>query len=160
MICRWIVARRLLPVGRELAVLNAPRMMRLFMSAAVSFYCGREHSSAHTALGDVTATLDVFEAQLERYPDLPHSPKELDQCVRRPEDVDRLGKLRWVNGLITVAFGRYKGRTLKYLSREDPDYIHWMIENDVVADAVHHLRDAVMGIFSNPPPELAPKEDD
>jgi DNA polymerase-3 subunit epsilon len=121
------------------------------LSAAVRFYCGREHEDAHTALGDVRATIDVIDAQLERYDDLPGTPEEIDRSMRDPDAVDRAGKLRWVDGEVVVAFGRHKGRGLRYLSREEPDYIRWMIENDVVPDAVGHLRDALLGHFAVPP---------
>ena len=43
------------------------------LSAAVEFYCGREHTGAHSAMADTLATLDVFNAQTDgrhRYGDL------------------------------------------------------------------------------------------
>jgi len=118
------------------------------LSGAVRFYCGQEHASAHEALGDVLATIDVLEAQLNRYRDLPQTPHDLDISVRDPEDVDRRGKLKWIDGEVAVNFGRHKGRTLKHLVREEPDYIRWMIDNKVVDDAVHHLHDALLGHFA------------
>lgn len=39
--------------------------------AAVRHYCGRELVGAHSAEADAAATIDVLQAQLERYPDLP-----------------------------------------------------------------------------------------
>jgi DNA polymerase-3 subunit epsilon len=118
------------------------------LTGAVRFYCGREHAGAHSALADVKATIDVLEAQLNRYRDLPVSPLELDAAVRDSEEVDRQGKLKWVDGEIALNFGRHKSRTLKYLAREEPDYIRWMIDNRVVPDAVHHLHDALLGHFA------------
>jgi len=118
------------------------------LGAAVRFYCDKEHTDAHSALGDVVATLDVLEAHLGRYEDLPKSPGELDRALRHPDSVDRQGKLLWVDGEMAVGFGRHKGRTLKYLAREEPDYIRWMLDNDVVEDASSHLRDALGGHFS------------
>jgi nitroimidazol reductase NimA-like FMN-containing flavoprotein (pyridoxamine 5'-phosphate oxidase superfamily) len=47
-----------------------------------------------------------------------------------------------------VNFGRHKGRSLRYLAAEEPDYIRWMIDNKVVSDAVHHLHDALLGRFA------------
>jgi len=117
------------------------------LSAALMFYCDKTHDDAHSALSDVKATADVLEAQLIHYPDLPDTPTALDESVRHPEAVDRQGKLRWVDGEVTVAFGRNKGRTLQYLAREDPDYVRWMIDNAVVPDATSLLRDALVGHF-------------
>lgn len=118
------------------------------LSGAVRFYCGREHAGAHSAAADVRATIDVLEAQLNRYRDLPASPADLDAAVRDPEEVDRQGKLKWIDGEIGLNFGRHKSRTLRYLAREEPDYIRWMIQNRVVPDAVHHLHDALIGHFA------------
>jgi DNA polymerase-3 subunit epsilon len=118
------------------------------LTGAVRFYCGKEHGSAHEALGDVNATIDVLEAQLKRYSDIPHTPYEIDQSMRDPEEVDRRGKLKWIDGEIAVNFGRHKGHTLKYLARHEKDYIRWMIENKIVEDAVHHLHDALLNHFA------------
>jgi DNA polymerase III subunit epsilon len=118
------------------------------LTGAVRFYLGREHAEAHSAAGDVRATVAVIEAQLNRYPDLPDTPLELDGAVRDPEEVDRRGKLRWIDGEVAVNFGRHKGRTLRWLAREEPDYIRWMIESRVLEDAVHHLHDALIGHFA------------
>lgn len=118
------------------------------LSGAMRFYCGKQHGSAHEALGDVEATLEVLEAQLKRYTDLPDTPYEIDQATRDPEEVDRRGKLKWIDGEIAVNFGRHKSKTLRFLADKEPDYIRWMIDNKVVNDAVHHLHDALLGHFA------------
>ncbi|MCP4602552.1 MAG: 3'-5' exonuclease [Proteobacteria bacterium] len=118
------------------------------LCAALKFYCNKDHEEAHSALGDVRATAEVLESQLKRYLDLPNTPTELDQALYPPDSVDRRGKLKWVDGEMAVAFGRHKGRTLKYLAREEPDYLRWMIDNDVAPEASHHLRDALVGHFA------------
>ncbi|MDJ0762467.1 MAG: exonuclease domain-containing protein [Myxococcota bacterium] len=121
------------------------------LGAAVRYYCGESHTDAHSALGDVQATVAVLNAQLDKYADLPRSPAELDTSLRHPESVDREGKLKWMDGEISISFGRHKGRTLKYLAREEPDYLRWMIDNEIAPDAAAHLRDALMGHFAAPP---------
>ena len=39
------------------------------LSAAYKLYCGKEHVSAHTGAGDVRATVEILEKQLEKYPE-------------------------------------------------------------------------------------------
>lgn len=39
------------------------------LSAAYKFYCGKEHTTAHTGAGDVRATIEILEQQLERHPE-------------------------------------------------------------------------------------------
>lgn len=117
------------------------------LSAAVKYYCDKEHVHAHAALDDVQMTMEVVQGQLTKYSDMPRTPHEIDQSMRHKDAVDRLGKLKWINDEVAVGFGMHKGRSLKYLSREEPDYIRWMIQNKVVEDAAKILRDALLGHF-------------
>lgn len=39
------------------------------LSAAYKHYCGKEHTTAHTGAGDVRATIEILEQQLEKYPE-------------------------------------------------------------------------------------------
>lgn len=39
------------------------------LSAAYKHYCGKEHTTAHTGAGDVRATIEILEQQLERHPE-------------------------------------------------------------------------------------------
>jgi DNA polymerase-3 subunit epsilon len=128
----------------KLFVTKEPRTL----SGALKFYCNSEHTQAHGALGDVLATVKVLEAQLERYSDVPTSPHELDLFVRPPDYVDRQGKLKWVDGLVAVNFGRHRGTTLKHLAATEPDYINWMIDNKIAEDASSFLHDALLGHFA------------
>ena len=117
------------------------------LAAAARYYCNKEHVNAHAALDDVQMTVEVLQGQLAMYDDMPRTPSGIDQCNRHKDAVDRLGKLKWINHEVAVGFGMHKGRTLRYLSREEPDYIRWMIQNKVVEDATHILRDALLGHF-------------
>jgi DNA polymerase-3 subunit epsilon len=58
------------------------RMERRDLTAAVRFYCGEDLDGAHTAGGDVLATIRVLEGQLGRYPELPRSLDALDAFSR------------------------------------------------------------------------------
>lgn len=111
------------------------RMERRNLSAAVKFYTGRDHESAHSAMGDVRATIEVFRSQLERYPDLPKTREELAVFSNydRPRDIrpDLDGKFK-VNkeGEYILSFGKHKGQK----ARENPDYLRWMIAQDFLPD--------------------------
>jgi DNA polymerase-3 subunit epsilon len=47
------------------------------LSATLRFYCDKEMDNAHSALADVRATVEVLEARLSRYADLPTTVTEL-----------------------------------------------------------------------------------
>ncbi|HNR56074.1 MAG TPA: 3'-5' exonuclease [Flavobacteriales bacterium] len=100
------------------------------LSAALRFYCGREHEGAHDALADVEATADVLLAQLERYPsDLKGDVGSLGEISGdRQRSPDAAGKLRFDDrGAICLGFGKYSGWTLENIGRHDPGYLQWLM---------------------------------
>jgi DNA polymerase-3 subunit epsilon len=86
------------------------------LSAALKFYCGKEHEGAHDALADVEATADVLLAQLERYPDvLQGDVASLGELSGdRQRSPDAAGKLRFDDrGAVCLSFGKYAGWSLE-----------------------------------------------
>lgn len=106
------------------------------LKAALAFYCDELFLEGHNAEADALATVRVLEGQFERYSDLPRNLDELDKyCeVRDPSWVDRDGKLRWMNGEITINFGKKKGEKLSDLARQDPGYLRWILKGDFASD--------------------------
>ena len=66
------------------------RMESRSLSGAMRFYCGRELEDAHTATGDVVATMAVLVAQTRKYSDLEARVAALDEFTR-PRDPDADG---------------------------------------------------------------------
>lgn len=100
------------------------------LSAALKFYCDKEHDGAHDAMADVEATADVLLAQLERYPDKLQPDiaflGELSGDLKRSPDA--AGKLKFdERGAICLSFGKYAGWTLENIGRNDPGYIQWLM---------------------------------
>lgn len=106
------------------------------LKAALAFYCNELFLDGHRAEADAQATLRVLEGQFERYPDLPRDLTELDKycSVRDPAWVDRDGKLRWLNGEITINFGKKKGEKLRDLARTDVSFLRWILKGDFASD--------------------------
>ena len=102
------------------------------LTAAVKFYLGRPHEGAHGAEADAAATLEVLQAQMERYPDLPRTSAEMDEYLvpHDPLNADRNGMLRWKNGELTVNFGKKKGESLTKLLLNEPNYLRWLMKGD------------------------------
>ncbi|HKQ61996.1 MAG TPA: 3'-5' exonuclease [Candidatus Polarisedimenticolaceae bacterium] len=123
------------------------RMEPRDLPAAVRFYLGREHHGAHSAREDVLASIDVLEAQLERYPGLPREVAGLAAAVRRvpPEAVDRAGKFLWREGQIVFSFGKHQGRSLREIAGGEPDYLRWILETDFPDDARELVARALRG---------------
>ena len=124
------------------------------LSAALRFYCGREHAGAHSALADARATLDILEAQVARYDDVPADVDGLHAfCGQgRAEGVDPDGKLVWnAQGEASFTFGKYKGRTLRQVAAEDASYLRFLqkpdLEKPFGAEVRRLAREAVAGRF-------------
>jgi DNA polymerase-3 subunit epsilon len=123
------------------------------LSAAVRFYLGRDHAGAHGAEADVAATVEVLEAQIERYPELPCSVDDLDGwCHPVPDNAaDRSGKFVWMEGEVVFAFGRHKGRPLREVAQVQGDYLAWLITCDFPEDAKALVAGALEGDFPAEP---------
>lgn len=119
------------------------------LSAAARFYLGRDHAGAHAAEADVTMALDILEAQLERYEDLPRSVEELDGWCRPvvPNAVDREGKFVWKDGEATFAFGKHQGKSLRRVAGEHRGYLEWISKSDFPDDVKQLAAQALDGRY-------------
>ncbi len=101
---------------------------------AYRFYLGKEMENAHESLADAIATMEIFEAQLERYDSLPKDPAQLDLFGNYDKvRVDIGGKLTLnEDGDIITNFGgdKVKGKILK----NEPGLCNWILEHDFPAD--------------------------
>lgn len=100
------------------------------LSAALKFYCNREHEGAHDALADVEATADVLLAQLEHYPEQLQGTVDFlgELSGDRKRSPDAAGKLKFdERGAICLTFGKYNGWSLENIGRNDPGYLQWLM---------------------------------
>jgi DNA polymerase-3 subunit epsilon len=138
-------------------ILDAQRIFHLReprdLSAALTFYCGKAHTEAHGAEGDVRATRDVLLGQFRKYADLPKDMETMDRTfnVRDPFHADRSGRFRWVDDEVVVNFGKKKGATLRTLAQDDPGFLKWITKNDFPLDTRRLAENALLGIFPAPP---------
>lgn len=107
------------------------RMEQRTLAAAYKFYCGKNLEQAHSAEADIRATIEVLEAQLERYEDISHDVGGLhkfladeDECV----DYGRTMVRR--DGQIIFNFGKYKGQRVEDVFTQNPSHYDWMMKGD------------------------------
>ena len=81
------------------------------LTAALKFYCNKDLTDAHSAEADTLATVDILEAQIERY-DLDSSIDNLQELsTQGKEIIDYAGKFtRNEAGDIIFTFGKNKGK--------------------------------------------------
>jgi len=101
------------------------------LSAAYKFYCGKSLENAHSAEADITATAEILEAQLEKYPDLKNDVAWLHGFTLRSRRVDFAGRFVYGDkGNIVFAFGKHAGKSAEEIFIKEPSYYHWMMNGE------------------------------
>lgn len=118
--------------GREL--LDVQRIYHLMeprnLSAAYRFYCNKDLQDAHSAEADATATWEVLEAQVQKYPQLGNSLDSILKITGREEIVDFARRFGMENGVVVFNFGKHKGKPVTQVLKEEPHYYDWMMKGD------------------------------
>lgn len=101
------------------------------LSAAYKFYCGKSLENAHSAEADITATAEILEAQLEKYPDLKTDVPSLHNFTSRSKRVDFAGRFIYNDKSVVVFnFGKHTGKAAEDVFRTEPSYYSWMMNGD------------------------------
>lgn len=103
--------------------------------AAYKFYCDKELVNAHSAEGDVIATLEVLEAQLDKYSELENDIDFLaDFSKGNRNNVDFAGRIGLNDKDEEIFnFGKHKDKRVVDVFEKEPSYYHWMINADFPA---------------------------
>ncbi len=100
------------------------------LSAAYKFYCSKTLEGAHGAEADATATWEVLEAQLERYPQIGDSVESIVKFTGEDDIVDFARRFVKDKGIEVFNFGKHKGKPVAQVLREEPQYYDWMMKGD------------------------------
>jgi DNA polymerase III subunit epsilon len=101
------------------------------LAAAYQFYCGKDLKNAHSAEADTAATYEVLKAQLEMYTDLENDIERLSNFSAFNNNVDFAGRIIADEaGVEIFNFGRYKGKAVEEVFRDDPSYYSWIMNGD------------------------------
>lgn len=100
------------------------------LSAAYKFYCNKNLEDAHSAEADASATWDILQAQLEKYPQLGNSIESILKVLGEDNIVDFARRMIMENGVEVFNFGKHKGRAVAEVLRIEPQYYDWMMKGD------------------------------
>lgn len=100
------------------------------LSAAYKFYCQKTLEGAHSAEVDASATWEVLEAQIERYPQLGTTIESIVKATGEEDLVDFARRFIRENGVEVFNFGKHKGKPVAQVLREEPQYYDWMMKGD------------------------------
>ena len=104
---------------------------RRTLIAALKFYCDKELNEAHSAQADTQATYEVLLAQLDKYPDLENNVDFLSKFSSQGDFADMSGFIRYNEYKEEyLSFGKYKGKTLVEVWKENPGYFSWLKQAD------------------------------
>lgn len=107
------------------------KMEQRTLAAAYKFYCQKSLENAHTAAADTMATYEVLKAQLDRYPELKNDVTFLSEFSSFTNNVDFAGRMVYNDKNQEVFnFGKYKGRLVEEVLKQDPAYYSWMMNGD------------------------------
>ncbi len=120
-----IESRKLLDVQKVFHM-----MEQRTLSAAYQFYCHKTLEDAHTAEADATATWEILEAQIERYPQIGNTVESIVKFTGEDEIIDFARRFIYDNGIAVFNFGKHKGKPVVQVLKEEPQYYDWMMKGD------------------------------
>lgn len=101
------------------------------LSAGYQFYCGKELEGAHSAKADTLATYEILNAQVEKYEDLESTVDALSEYSSHSKRADFAGFILFnENKQEIFSFGKYKGRLVEDVLKENPGYNSWIQNAD------------------------------
>lgn len=101
------------------------------LSAGYQFYCGKELEGAHSAEADTLATYEILNAQVEKYEDLESTVDALSEYSSHSKRADFAGFILFNDNKQEIfSFGKYKGRLVEDVLKENPGYNSWIQNAD------------------------------
>ncbi len=131
--------RRLLDVQRIYHM-----MEQRTLGAAYKFYCQKILEGAHGAEADAAATCEVLEAQIIKYQQLGNTVDSILKFTGEDVIVDFGRRFTVNNGIEVFNFGKYKGREVAEVLKNEPQYYDWMMKGDFML----HTKLKLTEIFS------------
>ncbi|WP_078832855.1 3'-5' exonuclease [Sediminibacterium ginsengisoli] len=109
------------------------------LSAAYKFYCQKNLDGAHSAEADATATWEVLEAQVERYPQIGNTVESIVKFTGEDDIVDFARRFVKDKGVEVFNFGKHKGKPVVQVLKEEPQYYDWMMKGDFAMNTKQKL---------------------
>lgn len=137
-------------------------MEKRTLSAAYQFYCNKSLEDAHSAMADTKATIEVLEAQVEKYKGMevtdllgnPLGVLENDMAsihqLTNEKMIDLAGRFVYdENGFEIFNFGKHKGKKVSEVLKMEPSYYDWILRNDFPLDTKRRLTQIKLKSFFN-----------
>jgi len=110
------------------------------LSAAYKFYCNKTLEGAHGAEVDATATWEILDAQIERYPTMGDTVESIVKFTGEDDIVDFARRfIKDDKGVEIFNFGKHKGKPVAKVLKEEPQYYDWMMKGDFALNTKQKL---------------------
>jgi len=109
------------------------------LSAAYKFYCQKILEGAHSAEADASATWEVLEAQVKRYPNIGNTVESIVKFTGEEDIVDFARRFVKEKGVEIFNFGKHKGKPVVQVLKEEPQYYDWMMKGDFAMNTKQKL---------------------
>ena len=106
------------------------KMEQRTLSAAYKFYCEKNLEDAHSAEADASATYEILLSQLVRYPQLGSTIETINKAIGEDTIVDFAKRFVMKDGVEVFNFGKYKGKSVAEVLKQEPQYYDWMMKGD------------------------------
>jgi DNA polymerase III subunit epsilon len=139
--------RRLIDVQRIYHLME-PRNL----SAAYKFYTGKILEGAHGAEADTLATLEVLDAQVQKYEGTTIKNDKGEEYQPVKNDMDALHQITSAHiidfaqrmaynkdGIEVFNFGKHAGRPVLQVLKQEPNYYDWIMKGDFPLDTKRKL---------------------
>ncbi len=116
------------------------RQFHLGLAQIFKYYTKKSLAERHSAQADIKAMMMILNAQMNWYPELGDVEAINYFCLRPDRYVDRQRRLRYdVEGDVIFWFGKYLGRKLKEVRKNDPGYLQWILKKGGFSRAVKEV---------------------
>ena len=114
-------------------------------------FVGGDLENAHSAGGDVEATVKVYKAMQEAFSLMGSNLNEVaGLCNPGKENwIGPTHHLQWNDGQAVLEFGKYRGRTVLSVVELDSGYLKWVLNKDFPK----HVGNIIKGALSQLPPD-------
>lgn len=146
-------------------LVDAQRIFHLMekrnLSAAYKFFCNKSLENAHSAEADTIATMQIIQAQVDRY-EGQQVFDNLGKVLGRVENnvqslasithsnmVDLAGRFTFNTENIEVFnFGKYRGRPIVEVLKKEPQYYDWIMNGKFPRDTKRKLTEIKLRTFN------------
>ena len=130
------------------------------LHAALQFYCKKELKEAHSASADTEASLDVLEAQIQRYDGREVTDNlgnkvgtitndmEALHNLTRSNLVDLAGRMVQKGNRVVFNFGKHRGKEVLKVLKDEPSYYDWVMNGDFPLDTKRRLTELKLKGFN------------